>query len=124
MTARIEVWAAPFVIVGECDGRGFYLRERHGHYRVTISGDDDPSSDPWVADPTETSIDVASGDERELTGTSRPSDAVALRVAVNAVRTALARNDCAHPGAADEAHCPSCGVRLSEADAWRWSARD
>lgn len=26
--ARVEVWAAPFVVVGVCDGRGFYLRER------------------------------------------------------------------------------------------------
>lgn len=124
VTARIAVWAAPFVIVGTCDGRGFYLRERHGHYRVTIAGDDDPTSNPWVADPTEASIDVAAGDERELTDGTRRSDAVALRVAVDAVRTALARNDCTHPAVADEPHCPSCGVRISEADAWRWSARD
>jgi hypothetical protein len=123
VTARIEVWAAPFVIVGVCNGRGFYLRERHGDYRVTISGDDDPASDPWTADRTETSIDIAAGDDRELTDGSHRSDAVALRVAVNAVRTALARNECAHRSVLDGPHCPSCGVRLTEADAWRWSVR-
>lgn len=44
--ARVEVTAAPFVIVGTCDGRGFYLRERHGTYRVTIAPERDPGSDP------------------------------------------------------------------------------
>jgi hypothetical protein len=119
--ARIEVWAAPFVIVGVCDGRGFYLRERHGSYRVTIAPDEDPNSDPWVAEPTEPSIDVAGGDESELDDHCAFSPATALRVAVQALRTALARNACNHRRIGSEPYCPSCGVRIDDADAWRWT---
>ncbi len=119
--ARIQVGAAPFVISGICDGRGFYLRERHGVYRVTISPDHDPGADAWAADPTETSIDIAAGIEGELEEDGRFSPAAALRVAVRAVRTALARNRCAHRRVGSDPYCPSCGVPLAEADAWRWS---
>lgn len=119
--ARVEVWAAPLVVVGVCDGRGFYLRERHGSYRVTIAPDEDPSSDPWAAEPTEPSIDIAAGDDSELHEEGRFSRAVALRVAVQAVRTALARNACDHRSVDSEPYCPSCGVRLDDAEAWRWT---
>jgi hypothetical protein len=119
--ARIRAWAAPFVIVGLCDGRGFYLRERHGSYRVVIAPDDDPGSDPWAAAPTDPSIDVAAGDENELADHGAFSPATALRVAVEAVRSALARNACVHRRVDAEPYCPSCGVRIDEADAWRWS---
>lgn len=119
--ARIEVWGAPHVLVGVCDGRAFYLRERHGSYRVTIAPDDAPGSDPWVAEPTETSIDIAAGDDHELEDDAGLSWVVALRVAVGAVRTASARNACAHRRVGSEPYCPTCGVRIDEAAAWRWT---
>jgi hypothetical protein len=119
--ARIKASFAPFVIVGVCDGRGFYLRERHGCYRVTIAPDDDPGSDPWAAESTEPSIDVASGDVSELDDHGQYAPAKALRVAVQAVRSALARNTCNHRRVESEPFCPSCGVRIDDADAWRWS---
>lgn len=120
--ARIEASGAPFVIAGVCDGRGFSLRERHGSYRVTIAPDDDPISDPWRADVTEDSIDVAGGDEAEFDEDGAFSAARALRIAVTSVRTALARNRCAHERAEGDAFCPECGVPMADADAWRWSA--
>jgi len=119
--ARIEAWWAPHVVVGVCDGRGFYLRERHGSYQVTIAADDDPGSDPWRAEPTVPSIDIAAGDECELEEGGAFSWVVAVRVAVRAVRTALARNTCEHRRVGAEPFCPSCGVRLADADAWRWT---
>lgn len=120
VSARIEVWAAPFVIVGSCDGRGFYLRERHGSYRVTIAGNDDPSSDPWKAEPTETSIDVAAGDEAELRDNHGvESAAVSLRVAVAAVRTTVARDTCPHAIVTNGPYCPTCGVLLADAGHWQ-----
>lgn len=119
--ARVKVSAAPFVIIGTCDGRGFYLRERHGNYRVTIAPDDDPSSDPWSADASATSIDIASGDEREFLRDGAFSSVEALRVAVAAARTALARNACAHARAGENTYCPECGAPANDADAWRWS---
>lgn len=118
--AHVEIWAAPFVIVGICDGRGFYLRERHSAYRVTISTDEHPDSDPWGADPTAPSIDIADGDVSELHDDERFSSAGALSIAVRAVRTALARNACDHRRIESESCCPSCGVRLDDAAHWRW----
>lgn len=109
------------MIVGNCDGRGFYLRERHGTYRVTISADEDPSADPWSADPTATSIDIAEGGEHEFWIDGEFSEVAALRIAVAAVRTALARNTCSHRTMGAEPYCPGCGVRLSEAGQWRWT---
>lgn len=122
--ASIQVWAAPHVIAGVCDRRGFYLRERHGSYRVTIAADDDPGSDPWIAEPTEPSIDIAGGDECELEDGGRFSWVVALRVTVQAVRTALARNACEHRRIGSEPFCPSCGVRIEDAEAWRWTSSE
>ena len=120
VAARIQVWGAPLVIVGVCAGRGFYLRERHGSYRVTIAPDEDPASDPWAADATEPSIDIAAGDG-DFADAGPDAFARALRVAVGAVRTALARNECEHRRVGSEPYCPSCGVLLAEAAAWRWS---
>jgi hypothetical protein len=42
VTAKVVIQAAPLVITGVCDGHAFYLRERHGSWRVTIATDDDP----------------------------------------------------------------------------------
>lgn len=118
--ASVVLGAAPFVIVGVCDGRGFFLRERGGHYRVTIAPDEAAGSDPWTAGSAEPAIDIASGYESDLVHEGRFSSVVALRVAVDAVRTALARNFCDHRLVESEPYCPSCGVRREEAEAWRW----
>lgn len=118
--AGVAVAACPFVIVGTCDGRGFYLRERHGEYRVTIAPDDDPGSDPWTAEPTATSIDIAAGHEHELIAEGRFSAVSALQVAVAAVRSALARQACGHTSHEGGDYCPACGVPLADADQWRW----
>ncbi len=117
--ATLTATFAPFVITGTCDGRAFYLRERHGAYRVTMATDDDPTTDPWAAPATEPSVDVAGGDENELRGADgQLSAAVALRLAVDAVRTTLVRARCGHRPAAGP-YCPDCGVALADAAAWR-----
>ncbi|MGI8938045.1 MAG: hypothetical protein ACR2JF_07515 [Iamia sp.] len=122
MTARRAVYAAPFVIAGTCDGRGYYLRERHGSYRVTIAADEDRGAESWTSEPEDRSIDIAQGPESDLCGADgRPSPAIALRVAVDAVRTALARNSCTHADASGGAFCPRCGVELAAARRWRWT---
>jgi hypothetical protein len=114
---RLESWQEKRTARSEAFADKGHVRE----YRVTIAADDDPSSDPWAAEPTEPFIDVAAGDESELDEGGSFSPAGALRVAVRAVRTALARNACDHRRVEAEPYCPSCGVRLEESDAWRWA---
>jgi hypothetical protein len=126
VTADVVVPAAPLVISGVCDGRAFYLRERHGTWRVTIASDDDPLADPWGSPIDDVTIDIASGHERELDDDAGfRSSAVTLRVAVSAVRSALRRDTCQHETPDIDAHryCRFCGVPLDDADRWRWSAR-
>lgn len=62
--------AAPFVLSGTCDGRGWYLRERHGQYGVTIAPDHDPDVDPWSAPAEVPTIDIAEGDADEIGSTA------------------------------------------------------
>ncbi|MGH3752049.1 MAG: hypothetical protein ACRDRP_05015 [Pseudonocardiaceae bacterium] len=82
---------------GTVDGRGFYLRERHGYYRVTIAPDDDPAADPWELPAERATLDIADGEDDDLTGPDGGYDvAHALGVAVHAVRTFLARRECEH----------------------------
>ncbi|MGH3914097.1 MAG: hypothetical protein ACRDTC_11930 [Pseudonocardiaceae bacterium] len=121
VTARWQVVAAPFVITGNVDGRGFYLRERHGYYRVTIAPDEDPSADPWELPAERTTLDIADGEDDELTSPAGRYDvARALTVAVHAVRTFLARRVCEHQQPTDprQLFCAWCGVRLAETDQW------
>ena len=66
VSAQMVVAAAPMVITGVTDGRAFYLRERHGSWRVTIATDDDPTADPWGSALEAPSIDIASGDESDF----------------------------------------------------------
>ena len=126
VSAQIVVAAAPMVITGVTDGRAFYLRERHGSWRVTIATDDDPTADPWGSALEAPSIDIASGDESDFNDENgQYSRALALRVAVAAVRDALRRNDCHHEVPELTAHrfCRSCGVPLADPGAWTWSKR-
>lgn len=121
VTARWAVTAAPFVITGHVDGRGFYLRERHGDYRVTVATDEDPTADPWTLPAERPTADIAEGTEEDLTDADGGCDpARALTVAVDAVRTFLSRRQCAHEQPRDERHlfCSLCGIRLADADAW------
>lgn len=113
--------AAPFVIRGVVDGRGFYLRERHDLWSVVIAPDDDPLADPWTLDRDVPVIEVASGDSAALEQGGVFAPAHALEVAVNAVKLFLLRRSCPHENAAR--FCPACGVEVSRADAWRIEAR-
>jgi len=121
VTAQWRGIAAPFVITGNVDGRGFYLRERHGYYRVTIAPDDDPAADPWELPAERATLDIADGEDDDLTGPDGDYDvAHALTVAVHTVRTFLARRKCEHQQPMEPQHlfCAWCGVRLAEADKW------
>jgi hypothetical protein len=109
--------AAPFVIRGRVDGRGFFLRERHDVWRVEIAADDTPDVDPWTLPATDATIVVASGDSDDLCVDGRFDEVRALCVAVDSVRLFLLRRDCAHDGAAR--FCPHCGVDVADADRWR-----
>ncbi len=121
VAARVACAAAPVVITGTVDGRGFYMRERHERYRVTIAPDDDPATDPWDLPAECLTLDIAAGDSEDLTDSDGRFDlVVALRVAVDAVRTFLQRRSCSHLGLASlgVAYCARCGVRLTEAHLW------
>lgn len=113
--------AAPFVIRGVVDGRGFYLRERHDLWSVVIAPDDDPAADPWTLDRSVPVIEVASGASSDLEQDGIFEPAHVLEVAVDAVRLFQLRRSCTHENAAR--FCPTCGVAMSQADAWRIEAR-
>lgn len=113
--------AAPFVIRGVVDGRGFYLRERHDLWSVVIAPDDEPLADPWSRDREVPVIEVASGESVALEKEGVFDAVHALEVAVNAVKLFLLRRSCSHENAAR--FCPVCGVEMSQADAWRIEAR-
>lgn len=116
VSAQVRVFGAPFVVSGVCDGRAFYLRERHGLYAVAMAAVDDPELDLWRARPGEVEeVQVASGAEEDLFGPDGRQDAGrALEVAVTAVRDWLRVARCAHEERRDEAHlfCSRCGLRL------------
>jgi hypothetical protein len=109
--------AAPFVISGVVDGRGFYLRERHGSWALVVAGDDDPAADVWRAPRTDPSITVATGDEADLVVDGAFSATMALDLAVDAVRLFELRRRCGHRTAGR--FCPTCGVEMRRAEAWR-----
>jgi hypothetical protein len=109
--------AAPFVIRGVVDGRGFYLRERHERWRVEIAPDDTPGADPIE---TEVSIVVAEGSDDEFMVDGRFDEVRALEVSVGAVRVFMLRRSCEHVGA--QRFCPDCGAEAVEFDRWRVEA--
>jgi hypothetical protein len=110
---------APFVVRGVADGRAFYLRERHDHWRVVIAPDADPLRDPWSIPPEEPTICVASGDSDEFLFDGVFSELAAVSVAVRAVRRFLLRRSCSHLAAGPHPFCPECGVEITAAASWR-----
>ena len=105
--ADIACQMAPFVIVGEVDGRAFYLRERHDKYRVTIASDDHPTTNPWNAPPEEPQIDIQYGDISEFQNVGE-----ALEIAVRAVRQYQQQQQCPHLIEPNYLYCPLCGIAL------------
>ncbi len=106
--AEIACLRAPFVIVGNIDGRGFYLRERHDVYRVTISDDDNPGANPWGDTEYTSQLDIAQGDRSDF-----DNDGEALEIAVAAVRTYLRRRACTQPhDSSSSRYCSNCGEAL------------
>jgi hypothetical protein len=100
--------AAPFVISGVVDGRGFYLRERHGSWELVIADESEPAADVWRAPRTKPSTVIARGVEHDFTVGGTFSPERALRIAADGVRLFLARQVCAHDGAG--AFTPPCGA--------------
>lgn len=116
--AVIECQAVPTVVSGVVDGRFFYLRERHGTWRVTIAPDDDPLLDVWDHTTIRQGVDIASGSEDDLyPEEGQFSFAHVLEFAVQVVRDYLRRNVCSHAASRACVHanfCPTCGVRLAD----------
>lgn len=111
--AEVAVSMCPLVISGVADGRAFYLRERHGLYRVTIARDEAPLDDPWRSPPEVPTIDIAEGSDGEF-GNGANYESVALRIAVGAVRQYVQVGACPHevPMDADHRFCRCCGGAL------------
>lgn len=116
--AVIECQAAPAVVSGIVDGRFFYLRERHGTWRVTLAPEDDPTLDIWDHTEIRRGVDIASGSEDDLYSANVPfSFAYMLEFAVKIVRDHVRRAGCSHAKAyacTSANFCPTCGVRLEE----------
>jgi hypothetical protein len=113
--ATVRVEAFPFVIGGVVDGRGFYMRERGGSYRITIAHDDNPLDDPWSSDAEVPTIDIAVGSEAEFRDEDgTPSQTLALQITVQSIRTYLLRRNCSHETPANATHrfCRHCGIEL------------
>lgn len=106
--AHIAVNGAPFVITGTVDGRAFYLRERHGNYRVDIAPDTNPTADIW-ADRSDGEITVTQGDESDFYRDGTFSPGLALRIAATAIRSHLDRAACDHAQRGTHRYCPDCG---------------
>ena len=121
--AEVRSSAFPFVVAGTCDGRSFFLRERHGQWRIEVAADPD-CADLWGISEA-LGIEVAVGDAADLCdadGTSSP--VVALRLAVRAVRLSALRANCSHeqPSEASHSFCRRCGTPLDDAKRWQWPA--
>ena len=123
MDAEVRCSAFPFVVAGTCDGRSFFRRERHGHWRVEAAADPD-CADLWGTSGA-LGIEVAAGDAADLCDADgKSSSVVALRLAVCAVRLSALRDTCSHeqPSEARYQFCRLCGTPLDEAELWQWPA--
>ena len=119
--ATIECWDMPFVITGTCDGRSFYLRERHCVWSVEIAAD--PGGEDLWNDPNVMSIQIADGAVSGISADNGTlSTGMALREAVNAVRLSVLRDSCAHEPRSGGEHrfCSRCGTPLDDPERWRW----
>lgn len=119
--AEVRCSACPFVVAGTCDGRSFFLRERHGHWRVEVAADPD-CTDLWSTRDA-LGIRVAAGGKADLCDADgRFSPGVALRLAVDAVRLSALRDVCSHEQPPGESYrfCRRCGTPLDQAHQWRW----
>ena len=119
--AELRCSAFPFVVAGACDGRSFYLRERHGRWRVEVAADPD-CADLWGTTGA-LGIEIAAGGAADLCDADGERSPVeALRLAVHAVRLSALRDICSHEQPSDESHrfCRCCGTPLDEAEQWRW----
>lgn len=115
---RLESWGAPLVIAGVVDGRGCFLRERHGSFQVEVAPDEDPGRDVWRAPPEELSLVILEGSEEQLQ--PKPGEHFIQRsaeVLVGAVRSFLTQRTCSHEGM--RRYCPECGVAATEVEAAR-----
>lgn len=104
--------AAPFVISGIVDGHGFYLRERHDSYSVSVSLESGFSRDLWLCGSETPSVVVASGYSDDLWSPGGFDSLSALKFTIKAVRLHLLRQSCLHESAGR--FCPSCGLEMSE----------
>lgn len=103
---------APFVISGIIDGHGFYLRERHDSYSVSVSLEPGFSRDLWLCGPETPSVVVASGNSDDLWSPGGFDSLSALKFTIKTVRLYLLRQTCLHESAGR--FCPSCGLEMSE----------
>lgn len=118
VTATWRSHFAPMVITGVCDGRAYYLRARHGEYRVTVASLSGPllgDGDLCDVPPDQPTIDIAEGSDEFADEPTR-----ALEAAVGAVRIYLHRVACPHEQAATDEHqwCSRCGILLAEQNLW------
>lgn len=101
-----EGGAAPYQILGSADGTRFYLRERHGEWRLTVPDEKaGPQGDP-VGGPNGTYV-IAEGHEDDLYSDDDP--AKPLKTAVAHVRAHNMTLRCTHPDA--KTYCPDCGKK-------------
>jgi hypothetical protein len=112
--------AAPFTIYGSVAGYEFYLRERHGSWRLEVVPADAHGNDPFYADsfPGLTTTIIAEGDEESLYGDLPYGEAHALEVAVGAVVAYARTIACGHETRSSDTHlfCRFCGTGLDEAE--------
>jgi hypothetical protein len=111
--------AAPFTIYGSVAGYEFYLRERHGSWRLEVVPSDLHGTDPFYADTARfTTTIIAEGDEDSLYGELPYGEAHALEVAVGAVVAYARTTACEHETRTSAEHlfCRYCGTDLDEAE--------
>lgn len=109
--AQIRALGCPLVVSGKIDGRSFFLRERHGIYRVECAPEHAPEVDLWSSDMD--GVIVKEGVEGDLIEQGDPPAVRALKVAACAVRSYLRAYSCEHRMIPTGAlFCPWCGKEL------------
>lgn len=106
--------AAPFVLIGCVDGRRFYLRERHGRWRLVVAPASSPLSCPWFAPRGLVTFAIAEGVAEEVLSLE---DAAVL--ATRLTREFLTISECTHVFDENPVCCTHCGIEQSRAHAFR-----